>query len=173
MEKGSVSHLRSVLKGLAERPGGGLARSWVGLRPRSESIIAAIISNVGLDARGREADFHPVCADDAPVWLTLFATQSLLHRAGPIPAGVHSGITDGLRALGSGVQFFSKGIWQQTRRGKQYDLVRIESGWNRLRTKLIFQALGEPLPPIEVLEDGGIIGFGPELAFVFWVEEDD
>lgn len=153
---------------------GGLCRVWVGTKPlENDSLIAAIISNVGLDASGREADFHAVSIEDAPIWLTLFATQSLLHGECPIPNGLLEEVTEALASLGPDAQFFSKGTWQQTRRFKHYELVRLGSGWDRSRHRLIFQGNEEPLPPIDVLEDGGIIGFGKTVAFAFWVEEDD
>lgn len=137
------------------------------------SLIAAIVSNIGLDARGREADFRAVPATDAPIWLSLFATQSLLHGGCPIPEGLLQEVTESLAALGPDAQFFSKGTWQQTRRMKHYELVRFDSDWCRSRHSLIYQGTEEPLPPIDVLEDGGIIGFGKTVAFAFWVEEDD
>jgi len=132
-----------------------------------------IAANVGLDAHGREADFHPVSANDAPIWLTLFATQSLLHGERPIPAGIQEEISERLRTLGSEAQFFSKGVWQQTRRLKQYEPVSSESGWDRRRLRLLFQGNSAPLPPIDVLEDGGLVGFDDDTAFIFWIEEDD
>lgn len=82
-------------------------------------------------------------------------------------------ITDALAALGPGAQLFSKGQWRQTRRFKHYELVRYDSGWERSRHRLFFQGNGDPLPPIEVLDDGGLIGFDSETAFAFWIEEDD
>lgn len=136
-------------------------------------MIAMIASNIRLNAHGREADFHSLSADDASIWLTLFATQSLLHGEVPIPVGTQEEISESLRALGSDAQFFSKGVWQQTRRFKNYEPVRSDSGWDRSRHRLLFQGNSEPLPPIEVLEDGGLIGFDSATAFVFWVEEDD
>ncbi|MCC4251727.1 MAG: hypothetical protein VX205_07455 [Pseudomonadota bacterium] len=136
-------------------------------------MIAAIASKVGLDARGRETDFQAVAICDAPVWLTLFATQSLLHGERPIPVGLLDEVTESLAALGNEAKFFSKGIWQQTRRMKHYEMVRFDSGWSQSRHRLIFQGSEGPLSPIDVLEDGGIIGFGENAAFVFWTEEDD
>ena len=174
MEDRSVPHLRSVLERLAERSLGGFGRSWVGTKPLGNgSLIAAIMSNVGLDASGREADFHAVSIADAPIWLTLFATQSLLHGECPIPKELLEEVTESLAALGPNAQFFSKGTWQQTRRMKHYEFVRSDSGWDRSRHHLIFQSNEEPLPPIDVLVDGGIVGFGKTVAFAFWAEEDD
>ncbi|MPS69702.1 MULTISPECIES: hypothetical protein [Novosphingobium] len=174
MEDSSIPRLKAALERLAERSMGGLCRVWVGTKPlENDSLIAAIISNVGLDASGREADFHAVSIEDAPIWLTLFATQSLLHGECPIPNGLLEEVTEALASLGPDAQFFSKGTWQQTRRFKHYELVRLGSGWDRSRHRLIFQGNEEPLPPIDVLEDGGIIGFGKTVAFAFWVEEDD
>jgi len=136
-------------------------------------MIAMIAANVGLDAHGREEDFHPLSVNDAPIWLTLFATQSLLHGERPIPAGIQEEIFACLRTLGSDAKFFSKGVWQQTRRLKYYETVSSESGWDRRRHRLLFQGNSDPLPPLDVLEDGGLIGFDDSTAFVFWVEEDD
>jgi len=82
-------------------------------------------------------------------------------------------VTESLAALGNEAKFFSKGIWQQTRRMKHYEMVRFDSGWSQSRHRLIFQGSEGPLSPIDVLEDGGIIGFGENAAFVFWTEEDD
>ncbi|SCY92505.1 hypothetical protein SAMN05660666_03659 [Novosphingobium aromaticivorans] len=152
---------------------GGRSRSWVGAKPTGDSVIAMIASNVGLDARGREDDFHPLSTEDASIWLMLFATQSLLHGEQPIPAGIHDEITESLRKLGSDAKFFSKGYWRQTRRFKHYEPVGFESGWDQRRHHLLFQGNSDPLPPIDVLEDGGLIGFDDTTAFVFWVEEDD
>ena len=136
-------------------------------------MIALIVAYVGLDAHGREADFHSLPAKDAPIWLTLFATQSLLHGAQPIPTGIQEEISERMRALGSEARFFSKGFWQQTRRLKHYEPVSSESGWDRRRFQWLFQGSSDPLPPIEVLEDGGLVGFNDDTAFVFWIEEDD
>ena len=174
MEECSISRLKSVLERLANRPIGGFGRSWVGAKPSGEAtLIAAIASKVGLDARGRETDFQAVAICDAPVWLTLFATQSLLHGERPIPVGLLDEVTESLAALGNEAKFFSKGLWQQTRRMKHYEMVRFDSGWSQSRHRLIFQGSEGPLSPIDVLEDGGIIGFGENAAFVFWTEEDD
>lgn len=173
MEVATQSHLKSMLERFAVRPIGGLGRSWVGPKPTGDSVIAKIASKVGLDARGREADFHPLSANDAPIWLTLFATQSLLHGERPIPPSIQEEISERLRTLGPDAKFFSKGVWQQTRRLKHYELVGSESGWDRRRHRLLFQGNSDPLPPIDVLEDGGLIGFDDATAFVFWVEEDD
>lgn len=151
MKVTAQSRLKSALERLATRSIGGLGRSWAGPKPAGDSTIATIAFDVGLDAQGREADFHPLQANDAPIWLTLFATQSLLHGEQPIPAGIQNEITECLRALGSDAQFFSKGVWQQTRRLKHYDPVSIESGWDRRRHRLFFQGNGEPLPPIDVI----------------------
>jgi hypothetical protein len=174
MEDCSISRLQSVLERLAKRPIGGFGRSWVGAKPLGDaSLIAAIASNVGLDAKGREVDFQAVAICDAPVWLTLFATQSLLHGECPIPVGLLDEVTESLAALGDEAKFFSKGIWQQTRHMKQYEMVRFDSGWSQSPHRLVFQGNEQPLPPIDVLEDGGIIGFGKNAAFIFWIEEDD
>lgn len=174
MENNSIPCLKSVLERLAERPMGGFGRVWVGTKPpENDTLITAIMSNVGLDATGREADFHAVSIEDVPIWLTLFATQSILHGECPIPDGILEEVTEALASLGPDAQFFSKGTWQQTRRFNHYELVRLGSGWDRSRHHLIFQGNEEPLPPIDVLQDGGIIGFGKTVAFAFWVEEDD
>lgn len=173
MEVVAQSRLTSMLQRLAMRPIGGLGRSWVGAKPTGDSVISMIASNVGLDARGREQDFHPLSTSDAPIWLMLFATHSLLHVDRQIPAGIQDEIAGSLRALGSDAKFFSKGSWQQTRRFKHYEPVSFESGWEQRRHHLLFQGNSAPLPPIDVLEDGGLIGFDDATAFVFWVEEDD
>ncbi|WP_077148749.1 hypothetical protein [Sphingopyxis sp. KK2] len=173
MEVTAQSRLKFTLERLATRSIGGLGRSWAGPKPRGDSTIAMIASNVGLDAQGREADFHPLSAKDAPIWLTLFATQSLHHGERTIPVGIQDEITECLRTLGPDAKFFSKGIWQQTRRMKHYELVCSESGWDRRRHQLLFQGNSEPLPPIDVIQDGGLIGFDDATAFIFWVEEDD
>jgi len=132
-----------------------------------------IASHVGLNAYGREADFHSLSTKDASIWLTLFATQSLLHGERPIPAGTQEEISECFQALGLEAQFFSKGVWQQTRPLRHYEPVSAESGWERRGHRLLFQGNTEPLPPIDVLEDGGLIGFDDSTAFIFWVEEDD
>lgn len=174
MEDHSALSLGSLLEKLADRPIGGFGRAWVGATPSDEpSMIAAIASKIGLDARGRESDFQTISAEDAAVWLTLFATQSLLHGERAIPRGVHEDVAAGLATLGSDAKFFSKGLWQQTRRFKYYEPVRLDSGWTRARHRLFYQSGSEPLPPIDVLDDGGILGFGAHIAFAFWVEEDD
>ena len=171
MEIAAQSRLKSTLEQLAAREIG--ARSWVGPKPTGDPVIAMIASNVGLNAHGREADFHSLTANDASIWLTLFATQSLLGSGVPIPAGTHEEISECLGALGSDAQFFSKGVWQQTRSGKHYEPVSSKSGWDRRRHRLHFQRNGEPLPPIDVMVDGGLIGFDTTTAFVFWLDEDD
>ena len=168
-----MSRLESLLHQLAERPIGGFAQAWVGPTPSpGSSMIAAIVSNLGLNAQGREGDFRAISAEDAAIWLVLFATQSLLHGDRPIPTGLKEDVADCIATLGSDAQFFSKGLWQYTRRFKHYELVRSDGGWQRDRHRLVFQSESDPLPPIEVIEDGGIVGFGPEIAFAYWVEED-
>ena len=169
MDVAAQCRLRSTLERLA----GSVGRSWVGTKPTGDSVIAMIASNVGLNAHGREADFHSLPATDASIWLTLFATQSLLHGEVRIPEGTQEEISECLRALGSDAQFFSKGVWEQTRRLKHYEPVSSESGWDRRRHRLFFRGNSDPLPPIDVLEDGGLIGFDCATAFIFWVEEDD
>ena len=173
MEVAAQSQFRSMLERLARRSIGGFARSWVGPKPTGISVISMIAAKVGLDAHGREADFHQLSVEDAAIWLTLFATQSLLHGEQPIPAHVQEEVSECLRTFGSEARFFSKGVWQQTRRLKHYELVSSESGWDRRRHRLLFQGNSAPLPPIEVLEDGGLIGFDDDTAFIFWTEEDD
>lgn len=172
MEVAALSRLTSMLERLAAKSGGP-GRSWVGPKPSGDSVIAMIAAKVGLDAHGREADFHQLSVNDAPIWLTLFATQSLLHGEQPIPEGIQEEISERLRTFGSGARFFSKGVWQQTRRLNHYELVGSESDWDRRRHRLLFQRNSDPLAPIEVLADGGLIGFDDDTAFVFWIEEDD
>lgn len=166
------SRLKSTLQRLATSSGYP-RRLWVGPKPTGGSLIADIASNAGLNAHGREVDFHQLSLNDASIWLTLFATQSLLHGEQPVPSGIQEEVSECLRGLGSDAQFFSKGIWEQTRRFKQYERVTADSGWDRKRHRLIFRGEGGPLPPIDVLEDGGLIGFDSVTAFIFWVEEDD
>lgn len=163
---------RSTLERLGELKGSS-SRVWVGPTPTEGSVIPYIASNVGLDAQNRESDFHPLCKEDAAIWLTLFASQSLLHFGSQIPIGAHEEISTIFGSLGTEAQFFSKGVWQQTRRLRHYELVGFGSAWNPSRHRLLFQGSSEPLAPIDVLEDGGIIGFDSTTAFIFWVEEDD
>ena len=146
-----MSRLEPLLERLAERPIGGYARAWAGALPRDgKSIIASVASAVGLNALGREGDFQSVRPEDAAVWLTLFATQPLLHGGRSIPPTLIDDVSESLEELGPDARYFSKGSWQYTRRFKHYELVKYD-----------------------VIEDGGIIGVGLESAFIYWVEEDD
>lgn len=169
MKEIAQSQLTLTLERLAE----GAARSWVGPKPVGGSLIPLLTAQVGLDAHGREADFIPLSQNDAPIWLMLFATQSLLHGNQTIALGIQEELSECLRFLGPEARFFSKGVWQQTRRHKHYEPVSFESGWDRRRHRLVFQRSGDPLAPIDVLTDGGLVGFDNDTAFIFWVEEDD
>lgn len=171
-----MTPLAHILSRLADRSIGGLARSWTGARPEpGSSMIAAIAAKAGLLAEGREEDFTPLSRADAELWLMLFASQSLLHP------GVGSSASNAeieelaaaFRMLGPDAVFFSKGRWESTRRGKRYERATAAGSWARRGHRLSFASESDPLPPIDVIEDGGIIGFDGSTAFIFWVEEDD
>ena len=170
----NAASLSVLLQSLAEHKGRG-ARSWVGPVPaHAPSLLATVAANIELDARGRESEFVGLTTDDAAIWLTLFATQSLLHGGDRIPDGLPEKIASSLARLGPQARIFSKGQWQYSRHGDTYLPVRADNAWKRSRHHVHFSPVGDPLPPIgPLLTDGCIIGFDSETAFIFWVEDDD
>lgn len=169
-----MTSLQRLLDRITERPVGGFARAWIGPTPSDHSsIIAAIVSEIGLNAHGAEGDFTPLSSAQAAVSLALFATQPLLHDTCPIPPGLKEEIYASISTLGPDATFLGKGRWEIERGKNRYDSVLDDVDWDRQLHRLLFQPDTDPLPPIDVLVDGGVIGFNSETAFVYWVEEDD
>ncbi|ATY30950.1 hypothetical protein [Sphingomonas psychrotolerans] len=142
------SSISDLLPLLAKRPIGGYGRAWVGARPLpAPSLIAAIAGTVGLMAEGRESDFVRVSREDISIWLTLFATHSLLHGHGEPARGLDEQVALAINSMEADASFFSKGQWEFTRRGKLYQPVSRGNGWERRRHRLWYRSESEPLPP--------------------------
>ena len=86
---------------------------------------------------------------------------------------MREGLASALSLLKPDAVFVSKGRWEFTRRGKLYEPVVADGTWQQRRNHLWYRQEGDPLPPIEVISDGGIIGYDSDNAFIFWAEEDD
>lgn len=141
------------------------ARVWSGTAPANTDELVAKVGPGSLTS-----EVHSVGGTDAAVWLSLLATQSLMHgsereTAVQLLAEVEAGLLD----LGEDARFFSVGTWQISRRGRHWEGLRADSSWPRRRYSIHFS--GPYVDELGVV--GAIMGVSRDAAFVFAVTEED
>lgn len=141
------------------------AHVWSGTAPASTDELALKVG-----PRSLTSEVHNVGGADAAVWLSLLATQSLMHgserdTAVQLLAEVEAGLLD----LGEDARFFAVGTWQISRRGRYWEGLRANSPWPTRRYSVHFS--GPYVDELGVV--GAIMGVSRDAAFVFAVTEDD
>lgn len=167
-----MNEIRPFLAQLAAEPPKHEVLFWSG--PTPEGAASSPILMSALIDRLKDFSKEPLIAlnrEDAEIWLALLATHSLLHGGNSPTAQEIAAVREGLSVLGNDAMFFASGQWRVTRRGRHYETLRAVEGWDRRRHSFHFSGAG-PLTS-GLCAGGGIIGFDPATAFVFWVEEDD
>lgn len=144
-----MNALSTWIKRFGKRPG----RYWIGQTPegRESKLPLLIAAQVGYPEKDPHHDHEPrlseIDREKAAQLLAFFAAESLAYgRGGFFREGLRRDARDALTSLAPGARFFTNGDWPQI------------SGWDSLSAATF---------------DGGVIGFDRELAFIFWVEEED
>lgn len=150
-----MENLTALLKRFAKRPG---CRTWSGPRPtaRTSKTAQMIAAQVGypspeVEPWGTEGLIE-VDARKAAELLAFFRSNSLPYGPYKVRQGLRRQAAEALRDLGDNARFFTNGPWLVGAVGA------VGTGGASLSNATC---------------EGGVIGFGDDHAFIYWVEEED
>lgn len=146
--------LSAMLAIVEDGRGGADLRSWSGATPpvADEAKPYAVARAVGYEVAPESNALQPLSGPEAARVLAFFASDTIVMPTGrPAPEELVLTLERYIARLGSDARFYSNGRWHEYARTNPF-------GWHGIS---------------DATFDGGVIGLNDEVAFIFWVEEED